>query len=273
MIIPLVDRDPTEQEIEKFRLILSAYQDGSGQLSNKQGSTLPGWRDFERTVALAFYGQAQENKYIFDVLIPVGNGDIYYGISCKMRRTLNDTKRTGRVTLELSNSSGTFWEQLRKNGIHQQNYKDRPFDVAKALLEQEYQWHHAVGQQQGGNIDLSKSFYFALSWNLQGEYQLFKFALLLPSVDSLDWDFPEIEVNGEKKVSRRLRGKDRYGTLFEWYGESGGQLKYYPQATNALWQSQKFQLEPLPENWNEKHGILVKVKDYFPECWDAIQIA
>ena len=37
-------------------------------LAQKDSSTLPGWRDFERSVALAFGGQAQESKAIFDVL-------------------------------------------------------------------------------------------------------------------------------------------------------------------------------------------------------------
>lgn len=208
---------------------MSTYQDGSGQQAAEDGQTLPGWRDFERSVALAFGGVSQESKFIFDVLISdPKRQDIYFGMSCKMRRTLNDTKRTGRVTLELSNSSGTFWEQLRRLGINQQNYKDKPFAVAQALLAQEYEWHQSVGLEEGGNVDLSLSFYLALSWNAKGEYQLFKFALDLPDPARLSWDFPKVESNGEEKHGRRLRGKDSYGTLFEWYGESGGQLKYYP---------------------------------------------
>ena len=62
-------RTPTKNEVERIRLILSTYQDGSGMLHQKGGSTLPGWRDFERTVAIVFGGEAQENKDIFDVLI------------------------------------------------------------------------------------------------------------------------------------------------------------------------------------------------------------
>lgn len=102
MKIAFVDRDPTPDEIEKFRLALSTYQDGSGQLVQKGGRILPGWRDFERVFAVCFGGKAQENKYVFDVLIPdPRQAGIYYGISCKMRRTLDDTYKSGRVTLEL----------------------------------------------------------------------------------------------------------------------------------------------------------------------------
>jgi len=268
MSIPFIDRDPTRKEFELFRLLLSTYQDGSGQQAVKGGFTLPGWRDFERTAALAFGGEAQESKYIFDVLIPDENlKQVYYGISCKMRRTLNDTKRIGRVTLELSNSSGKFWDRLGEKGIHQKNYKQRPLDVASELLAQENEWHAAVGLEKHGQIDLAKSFYLALSWNQQGEYQLFKFALELPKPSALSWDFPPSIKKGKQQEGRRLRGMDATGTLFEWYGESGGQLKYYPLVSNALWKSEVFRLVSLPANWEKKHGLLVKAKDYFPGLW------
>lgn len=268
MTIPFVDRSPTKKEFERFRLILSTYQDGSGQQALKDGRTLPGWRDFERSVAIAFGGEAQENKFIFDVLFPsTAKRDVFFGVSCKMRRTLNDTKRTGRVTLELSNSSGKFWDRLGETGINQQNYKAKPFDVAQALLAQANEWHTNAGLMQGGRVDLSKSFYLALSWNQQGEYQLFKFSLDLPPVLSLKWDFPSITNNSEERVGRHLRGQDKTGALVEWYGESGGQLKYYPLAENALWKSNIFHLEPLPDNWETKHGILAKARDYFPNIW------
>jgi hypothetical protein len=56
--------------------------------------------------------------------------------------------------------------------------------------------------------------------------------------------------------------KDRQGKIFEWYGESGGQLKYYPRVQDALWKSKPFRLEPLPPN--NPHGILARVETYFP---------
>ena len=105
----LIDRSPTEREVERLRLILSTYQDGTGMLQVENGLTLPGWRDFERAVALAFNGEAQESKAIFDVLLlSQDRPHIRYGLSCKMRRELNKIKRTGRVSLELSNSAGQF---------------------------------------------------------------------------------------------------------------------------------------------------------------------
>ncbi len=270
MSIPFIDRNPTKKEFELFRLILSTYQDGSGQQSLGDESTLPGWRDFERSVALAFNGEAQENKFIFDVLLPDNKrAGVYFGVSCKMRRTLNDTKRTGRVTIELSNSSGKFWGRLGQSGIHQQNYKEKPLEVAQALIRQANEWQDIVGLAQNGAIDLSKSFYLALSWNAKNEYQLFKFPLSLPEPTSLIWDFPTLK-SDESKFGRRLRGRDHLGTLLEWYGESGGQLKYYPLVDKALWKSKIFNLETLPNGWEKKHGILAKAKDYFPHLWKTL---
>jgi hypothetical protein len=109
---------PTKGQIEKLRLILSTYQDGTGQLVFEPGKSLPGWRDFERSVALAFDGLAQESKAIFDVLVPISQDpEMNFGISCKMRETLRTVESAGRVTAEVSNSSGKFWNALRANGI------------------------------------------------------------------------------------------------------------------------------------------------------------
>ncbi len=253
-------RPITLKEVEKLRLILSIYQDGSGMLSQKGGATLPGWRDFERAVALALGGEAQESKAIFDILLPTGTADIKHGISCKMCGELKRIDRDGRVTLELSNSAGKFWDRLRSKGIHQKNYKKRPSEVGASLIELIEEWHLAVSIEAGGNVDLHGSSYLVLSWNQTGWYQLHQFPIFLPTPAPLQWFFP---TTGRR---RRLRGDDEHGNLFEWYGESGGQLKYYPLAKNAIWNSGRFQLEPLRKNI--EHGILTKVKAYFPELWE-----
>jgi hypothetical protein len=68
---------------------------------------------------------------------------------------------------------------------------------------------------------------------------------------------------GEERHGRRLRGQDEYGTLFEWYGESGGQLKYYPRVENALWKSEVFVLQPLPKKLEGKAWHFNKSKRLF----------
>jgi hypothetical protein len=80
----------------------------------------------------------------------------------------------------------------------------------------------------------------------------------------LRWYFPTVARRGAQTPARRINGDDELGTLFEWYGESGGQLKYYPLASSALWASEQFRLEPLRET---EYGVLAKATAYFPELW------
>lgn len=266
MPVALAERLPTQQELERFCLILSTYQDGTGMIAATNGRTSPGWRDFERAVALTFSGTAAESKDIFDVRLPdpVRPG-VSYGISCKMRRELNRIERDGRVTLELSNSARKFWDYLGARGIDQGNYKEHPVEVGHSLLEQVRDWHTEVSISTGGDVDLAGSCYLALSWNTAGWYQLHRFALTLPQPESLNWYFPIYTRNGVERVGKHLNGDNAAGRVFEWYGESGGQLKYYPLAAIATWASAKFRLEPLPDYL--PHGILAKAQAYFPHLW------
>lgn len=251
---------PTKSQIEKLRLSLSTYQDGMGQLVFEPDKSLPGWRDFERSVALVFGGDAQESKAIFDVLVPISqNPEVNYGISCKMRQTLLIIERTGRVTVEVSNSSGKFWDALGEVGIKE--YDTDPNAAGKILLNLVRDWHDEVSLKRGGTIDISKSSYLLLQWHRKtGRYQLFQFPIQLPDSESLSW-----AVDG-----RRLVGRDDDGTMIEWYGHSGGQLKYYPFAAKAIWASDIFQLEPLPKS-DLGYGLKRRVIDFFPNLWEKAE--
>ena len=269
MSLAFVDRSPTVGEVEKIRLLLSTYQDGTGMLALEDGKTLPGWRDFERAVALALMGKASESKEIFDVVLSRADATpaaMKYGLSCKMRSELNRIDRDGRVTIEVSNSAGKFWDHLASRGINQSNYKSRPEEVGHALIEVVNAWHQAESNATGGSIDLAKSSYLILSWNRAGFYQLHQFSMNIVDAAALRWHVPTKQVKGEQTVGRRINGDDERGTRVEWYGESGGQLKFYPFATEAIWQSERFQLEPLP---GTEHGILNKVAAYFPDKWQT----
>lgn len=256
------DRPPTGREVERLRLLLSTYQDGTGMRALKGGTTLPGWRDFERAAALAFGGVAQESKAIFDVLIPLSDDQrVRFGLSCKMRGELDKVSRAGRVSIELSNSAKKFWSYLEAKEIDQTNYRDRPAEVGAALIGMVESWHHAVSIEQGGSIDLSKSSYLVLSWNPAGNYQLHQFPLALPEPSGLHWHYP---AGRGGRRGARLAADDGSGIIFEWYGESGGQLKFYPQAASAIWASEIFQLEPLG---NGEYGVMKKAEVYFPQKW------
>ena len=236
-------------------------------LAVPDGKTLPGWRDYERAVALAFGGEAQESKFIFDVLLldPKRPG-VQLGLSCKMRRELHRLEKQGRATIELSNSAGKFWDHLRTKGIDQSNYRHHPAIVGAALIELVRQWHSEVSLEHGGSVDLTGSSYLTLSWSNSGWYQLHQFSLDFPDPDRLFWHFPAVKKQGTETPARHLRAEDDTGTLFEWYGESGGQLKYYPPVQQAIWSSERFRLQPLAAG---EHGLLSKVAAYFPELWRA----
>lgn len=258
--VPLVHRPPTPNEIEKLRLVLSTFQDGTGMLFVNDQGTLPGWRDFERSVALVFGGVAQESKAIFDVLISdLNRPGTHYGVSCKVRNLLRDVDRKGRVSIEVSNSLGKFWDGLDSVGLNQQTYAQRPHLAGETIIKLVESWYSQVSLLKGGNIDLDGSFYLVLQWDRTSRrYQLYQFPLQFPNPGSLSW-----EVTG-----RRLIGRDKTGVLLEWYGLAGGQLKYYPLVDEAIWMSQRFQLEPLPLS-DIGYGILRKVSEYFPELWNA----
>lgn len=260
MTIPFVTRHPTTEEIERFRLILSTYQDGSSMLK-RIDRTLPGWRDFERSIAAAFNGQSQESKWIYDVIIEnPDNNRIRFGLSCKMRGTLREVERKQQVTIELSNASGEFWDAVKKEGITQENYHESPNAVGKVLVETVEHWHTNVSVGNGGIVDGSRSSFVVLQWEENtGRYQLFQYPIDLSDPTSLTWN----------AQGRRLIGTDSDGVLFEWYGLSGGQLKYYPLVANAIWQSPIFQLESLPENHD--YGLVRKAELYFPELWSDLK--
>jgi hypothetical protein len=258
--LPFVHRPPTDAEFEKFRLILSTYQDGTGMLKTEGESTLPGWRDFERSFALATNGTANENKGIYDVYIPdPTRPGIVYGASCKMRGTLGYARRNGRVTIEVSNAAGEFWDALKARGITDQNYSKQPQRAGEVLIGLVEGWHEDVSIAKGGKVDSRQSLLLSLQWDPDsGEYQLFQYPVDLPDPTQLAWS-----VKG-----RRLLGVQSGSTLLEWYGLSGGQLKFYPTTASAAWTSTVFKLEPIPKEFES--GITAKAATYYPKQWQGV---
>ncbi|MCP5101226.1 MAG: hypothetical protein GY943_37245, partial [Chloroflexi bacterium] len=257
--LPLVDRFPTENEIEQLRLILSAYQDGSGMLNRQRETepeTLPGWRDFERATALALNGLAIESKWIYDVVLKA-RGRPLYGIDCKMRSLLNDVKRKGVVSIEISNAASDFWNSIKAQGLSEETYQTEPAIAGKVIIDLVESWHEDEDIRNGGTVDTNKSYYFVLQWHRKSlTYQLFQYPARLPNPSSLNWI-----VEGS---ALRAYDDDDKNRLVEWYGFSGGQLKYYPKSANAMWSSSIFSLEPLPQN--VLSGTR-KAELYFPELW------
>lgn len=262
--LPFVDRTPTGNEIEQLRLILSTYQDGSGMLTRREESepeTLPGWRDFERATALAFSGLAIESKWIYDVVIKA-QGRPLYGISCKMRGLLRDVESKGIISMEISNAASDFWDRIKQSGLNETTIHTDPSLAGAAIIDLVESWHSAEDVGQGGQVDTSKSFYFVLQWERKSlRYQLFQLPATLPSSSQLTWRLEDPKNSGKPT----LRGFNNQGEkLIEWYGFSGGQLKYFPTLKRATWKSPVFQLEPLPD---EVFSGTRKAELYFPDLW------
>ncbi len=254
------------EHVEKIRLLMSTYQDGTGQLLITGGNTLPNWRDFERSVATAFKGQAFENKGFLDVKIDGQEIDELgkIGISCKMREALAvfDSKET--ITLELSNANEKFWTELRKNKIENIRFiRLVPEKAGKLIVDLYESWKHEAATKVG--VDIEKSFYLTCLYNLKkGNYQLFALPFLLPDPATLEWTVREYKDGNENQGT--LIAKKNKKLIIEWYCISGGQLKYYPTKEDLIWQSECFGLEPLA-NMESGYGLIQKAKTYFPSKW------
>jgi hypothetical protein len=259
---------PTSEEVERIRLLMSTYQDGTGQLTLKgKEGTLPNWRDFERSTAIAFKGIAYEAKSFFDVFVPIGNAsDTYFGISCKMRGELRSAQKKGVLYVEVSNAAGDFWETVRNVGVETgADMVKRPGDAGQAILDLVSSWHEKTPYK----TDLSKSYYLILQYDPKKlDYQHFILPLEMPDAQSLNWS---VRVGKKKKggLTHCLIGADKSRSIIEWYADSGGQLKYYPPVSAAIWKSDLFRLESLPDV-EEGYSILNKAKAYFPESWGKV---
>lgn len=223
----------------------------------KQKVLYRGWRDFERSVEATFGGHASESKHIYDVLLAAPNhSGLFYGIDCKMRGLLSTVERKKFVTIEVTNAASELWDAIKQQGITQETYMDYPQAAGHAVLNTIASWHHAVSTQNNGNIIIDKSIYLVLQWNPKTvEYQLFQYPAHLPDPANLQWS-----VEG-----RRLIGRQGEHPLIEWYGLSGGQVKYYPLVETADWVSPKFQLEALTQTIAV--GLRNKAATYFPMAW------
>ncbi|MAZ30097.1 hypothetical protein CL655_02315 [bacterium] len=272
MSIPYIERNPTNDEVLQMQLAFSTFCDGSGQERDGNGMTRAGWRDIERIFAEILGGKANENKHIFDVLVPDSdNEDIIYGISLKSKQisrasAIEDLEEEGRVHMEIANSPAKFWAELTKAGISESDFrsKNKASEIGQILLKTIDSWHLEAKtafetQNPDKRLDLNKSVYITVSYSpfrdgIGRLYQAHSFPLTFP--ENIKWSYIS---------DRCLRGMDptdENKTLIDWYGLSGGQFKYYPKANTANYKSARFSLlEP------EIISIVEKAKTYWPEKW------
>lgn len=275
MSAPFITRPPTPDELEYIRLAFSTFCDGSGMTMLENGQTVPGWRDIERALAATLGGIAPEGKQIFDVFLPsTENPAVVYGVSAKSKElsrktAIADLEGDGRVYMEMANSPAKFWALLRPTGVTESDFlaQRHAEKIGPAVLNLVEKWHQEDAakyamENPGKTISLADSAYLTVS-NSKGrkavprQYQIHSFDLSFPA--GITWKF---------NSSACLRGFDPSfpdEVLLDWYGLSGGQLKYYPRASTARYKSPPFTLVA-----PHQLDLVAKIARYWPSEFHAL---
>lgn len=254
-LLAVRDRPFTPDELERMRLLLSVFRDGSGQFLSKLKTYMPDFLAFERATAIVCGGETTENKGIFDVLVPGGDGQAPVGISCKMA-TAQPQDRSW--FMELSNSAKKFHDAFGKAGIEWMREPARAGEVLVSLVES---WHHAVE----ATVDVSKSKYLILAHDTAWKkFQIVCLDLNLRRADvaDIEWAVEGRDRNRPSSVAGYVYLGDRRHRLWQFYANSGGQLKYYPPIFWAEWVTDLFELETPPVT-----TLREKVDAYWPGAW------
>jgi hypothetical protein len=252
--LPFRDRPPSEGEIEKLRLMLGTFQDGSGDIKLRDGSYRAGWRQVERVVAEMCAGSTAESKAVFDVDVENPASKLLHGLSVKTSQHRAD----GRVLLELSNSPAKMLDFAEPLGLTRRTGDQLEWDctdgeMGHAVMNCVISWHDACRPTH----DVDQSAYVVLTHDrFRTTYRLYWFVLDIGLPTSFEW-----EMRG-----RALTGIDSDGTVrWQFYPGSGGQLKWYPAGDEAKWRSGELLLPPPPSpiTFQEKAEAL------YPEAWPS----
>jgi hypothetical protein len=148
--------------------------------------------------------------------------------------------------MELTNSPAKLWGPLTNAGISEEDFRNQQHAqaIGDSILQTVHSWHVAAkaqfdAQTHGQTLLLNDSVYLTVSYKTakttgNREYQLHSFGLNFPQ--NIVWAY---------KSPKCLTGSDPAflaEDLFDWYGLSGGQLKYYPRASSAKFASARFSL-------------------------------
>jgi hypothetical protein len=157
--------------------------------------------------------------------------------------------------VELSNAAAKFQRHLTH---HQITWFTQPGLAGPALIELVTSWHQSDADRLG--LDLQASKYAVLSrsnnWN---EFQLSVYPLDLYGfnpIGEIEWESTRSRIDGFVDVAGRRH------LLWQWYPNSGGQLKWWPPLAWADWKTSRFTLEQPP--------IVLptdRAKQYFPTLW------
>jgi hypothetical protein len=251
MSFPFLTRPPRDEELTLLKKFLASYRDGSGNLRESDGSTRAEFRQIERCFAELLFGKTTENKAFYDFVVQKNEdgGVVVRGASIKSKEHENlnsyiSQTLTMRSHLELSNSSAKDWKMCMERGLSEKDFREgqQPDKFGAAILErqaiertssQESYLNSIPGKNKA--FKETDSVYISLLYSpvVNGErtYLVSSFGAVLPKPAT--WEFK----------GKRLVGQEADGSvLYEWYGLSGGQLKYYPKLSQRLHGTSLFNL-------------------------------
>ncbi|WP_413439149.1 hypothetical protein ACFDAU_06325 [Sulfuriferula sp. GW1] len=272
MTTMFIKRDPLKHEEDILCAYLSTFREGSGSEREQDGTTRAGWRQIERVFAELLGGIGGENKGIFDVVaVDDSAPNTYSGFSVKSKqlspKQFSALPNGGRVYMEIANSPAKFWEALKPLGLNEDKFREgiSPEKFGTCVIEIVEKWHKEGKEafettSPGKSLDLNKSCYLCLSYSKESpatnrKYQVHAFDLIYAK--NLKWKF---------KSEKCLTGCDPVSkeSVIDWYALSGGQLKYYPKATDAKFKSSVFTLSAPPK----KLSIHERAIAYFPHLFE-----
>lgn len=240
---PFLTRSPSPTELTLLKKFLASYRDGSGNLREPDGSSRAEFRQIERCFAELLHGTTTENKAFYDFVVQSNeNGGVAVrgaSIKSKELEQLNSypaQQATMRSYLELSNSAAKDWAMCHERGLSEQTFRDgqQANTFGQAIIDRQRIERQTSQVTYLNSIPGANKFfieddcvYISLLYSpmVRGErsYLVSSFGAVLPAPAS--WSFK----------GRRLVGKEADDSvLYEWYGLSGGQLKYYPKIADRL---------------------------------------
>lgn len=240
-------RAPNDGELLSLRRFLATYRDGSGGQREADGSSRADSRQIERCLAELLYGRTTENKSFYDFVIESNEsgGIAVRGASIKSKQLELDADsldagKAMRAHLEISNSNSKDWKLCAAHGLSQKDFGDAQHAetfgrliLARQVADREQAEANYVAQQ---DADVKRTFItkesifisvlYTSPRRRDGERQWMVSAFPINLPPPVKWEF---------RTERSLVGYDEEGgALYEWYGLSGSQFKYFPKLASRL---------------------------------------
>jgi len=257
MSLPFVNRAPSADEQTFLALMVSTFTDGSGNHRELDGRSRAGWRELERICGEFLTGKKHsEDKHVFDVIAPDwDDGKTNYGLSIKSKqlkgkKSIFNSNLAARAYLELANSPAKMWEAItKKTGFDVQTFAQqaRPQELGNALIQTLGDWKLAAKNEfereaKDKKLDIEQSVYLAISFSeYDGESWFIHFSSFSMTFPAVDWYYSSpkcLSANDPAYPNERL---------LDWYPNSGGQLKFYPRFSEALYSGEPIRLHTFEE--------------------------